>query len=133
VSHGSVAALLAGVVVLGVGIALAFAGMSTLIIAAVPPEDIGIATGINTIMRTIGASFGTALVTAILTADTDAATGLPLERAYVTAFVLAAGIALAGVGAALWIPRDVHPMAGRGGTSPEAAAASANVGRTASL
>ncbi len=67
--HSSTPALLTGVVVLGVGIALAFAGMSMLIIAAVPAVDIGIATGINTVTRTAGAAFGTAIVTAILTAD----------------------------------------------------------------
>lgn len=113
VAHGSVVALLAGVIVLGVGIALAFAGMSILIIAAVPPEDIGIATGINTIMRTAGAAFGTALVTAILTADTIAGTAVPTERAYVSAFLLAAVIALVGVGAALRVPRDLGSRAVR--------------------
>lgn len=105
VSHGSALALVAGVTVLGVGIALAFAGMSVLVIAAVPPADIGIATAINTITRTIGAAFGTAIVTAILTADRLPGTSWPTEDAYVAAFRFAAVIALLGVAIALGVPR----------------------------
>lgn len=106
VAHGSTAALVAGVFVLGVGVALAFAGMSMLIIAAVPPADVGIATGINTIMRTIGAALGTALVTAILTGHPIAGTAIPTEDAYVGAFLLCAGVSLLSGVAALGVPAD---------------------------
>jgi EmrB/QacA subfamily drug resistance transporter len=113
VSHGSVFAVVAGVTVLGIGIALAFAGMSVLVIAAVPSRDIGIATGINTIMRTIGAAFGTAIVTAILTADRIPGTVLPTEDAYIAAFLFSAAVALVGIGVALSVPRgsmDEYPL-----------------------
>jgi MFS family permease len=113
VAHGSTAVVFGGVFLLGVGIALAFAGMSILTMVAVPAHDVGIATAINTIMRTIGAALGTALVTAILAAHPIAGTAQPTEGAFVGAFVLCAVIALAGAGAALWIPPDRPARHGR--------------------
>lgn len=122
VSHGSVPAVVAAVTVLGVGIAFAFAGMSVLVIAAVPAGDIGIATGINTIMRTMGAAFGTATVTAILAADRLPGTSWATEDAFVAAFLFSAVVALLGVVVALGVPPHVvdgYPLV-PGGTTNEA-------------
>ena len=43
---------------LGIGIALGFASMANLIIEAVPAEQTGVATGMNTNIRNIGAALG---------------------------------------------------------------------------
>ncbi|CAA9473548.1 MAG: hypothetical protein AVDCRST_MAG65-938 [uncultured Solirubrobacteraceae bacterium] len=95
--------ILAGVL-MGAGISLSFASMANLIVGAVPPQDVGIATGINTIMRTMGGAFGAALVTALLTAETIPGTRMPTEGAYTEAFTISALGALLALGAAVAIP-----------------------------
>ena len=90
---------------IGVGIAFAFASMANLIVNLVDPREVGIATGINTIMRTIGGAFGTAIVTALLTADTIPGSPLPTEHAYTEAFTISVGLSVLALFAALWIPR----------------------------
>jgi EmrB/QacA subfamily drug resistance transporter len=96
--------VLAGVL-MGAGISFAFASMANLIVSSVPPRDVGIATGINTIMRTMGGAFGAALVTALLTAETLPGSPLPTEGAYTEAFSVSALGALLALGAAIAIPR----------------------------
>jgi EmrB/QacA subfamily drug resistance transporter len=96
---------------LGAGIALSFASMANLIVAAVPQSDVGIATGINTVMRTVGGSFGAAIATAMLTGSTIAGTPIPKEGAYTAAFVFSAVAGLLAFGAALLIPRRVAAAA----------------------
>ena len=93
-----------GGLLLGAGVAFAFASMANLIVAAVEQREVGIATGINTVMRTIGGAFGSAVSTAVL-ASTAAAGGLPSGGGYRTAFGLAAGIALLAGASALGVPR----------------------------
>jgi EmrB/QacA subfamily drug resistance transporter len=92
-------------VLIGVGIAFAFASMANLIVALVDPKEVGIATGINTIARTVGGAFGSALVTALLTAETIEGTPIPTESAYTEAFVVSMVVSLLALASALWIPR----------------------------
>ena len=96
---------------LGAGICFAFASMANLVVAASPPEQVGIATGINTVMRTVGGAFGAAIATAILAAHVAEGTGLPTEGAYTAAFVFSAIVALAATGAALLVPQRVESPA----------------------
>jgi EmrB/QacA subfamily drug resistance transporter len=104
--HDAVWPFLAAGVLLGFGISFAFAAMANLVVAAVDPGDVGIATGINTIARTVGGAFGAALVTALLTAETIPGTsGIPTESAYTEAFVFSALGALLALAACLTIPR----------------------------
>ena len=42
----------------GLGIGLAFASLANLIVQAVPQEQTGVATGMNTVMRTLGGALG---------------------------------------------------------------------------
>ena len=60
---------------LGIGIGLAFAAMANLIVEAVPPDQTGVATGVNTITRTIGGAFGGQIVATII-----AGGGSPTEQ-----------------------------------------------------
>jgi MFS family permease len=96
---------------LGVGIGLAFAAMANLIVEAVPADQTGVATGVNTITRTIGGAFGGQIVATII-----AAGGSPTEDAFVLAFTVIAGSLVLSILAALAIPRP------RGGLLPEPAA-----------
>jgi MFS family permease len=104
--HLAVAGLL-----LGAGVAFAFASMANLIVAAVRQTEVGIATGINTVTRTVGGAFGSAVSTAVL-ASTVGAGGLPSDGGYRTAFGLAALMALLAGASALRVPKAA-------GTRPE--------------
>ena len=109
VAHGSVVDFLVASALIGFGISFAFASMANLVVAAVPREDVGIATGINTIARTVGGAFGAALVTALLTGTTVAGSSMPTEGAYSEAFLFSAAAAVVSLLAALAIPRVRRP------------------------
>jgi EmrB/QacA subfamily drug resistance transporter len=106
-AHAHVWHFVIGGVLLGAGISFSFAAMANLIVGAVDRQDVGIATGINTISRTVGGAFGSAIVTVLLTADTIGNTRTPTESAYTEAFTLSAGVAVLSLLAALAIPRVV--------------------------
>jgi EmrB/QacA subfamily drug resistance transporter len=108
-AHASVWELMLANVLIGLGIAFAFASMANLIVGSVDPREVGIATGLNTIMRTVGGAFGSALVAALLTADTLPRVGLPTEHAYTEAFSVSAVAAGLAIVAALAVPRVPRP------------------------
>jgi EmrB/QacA subfamily drug resistance transporter len=68
---------------MGAGIGFAFGAMANLIVAAVRPDETGVATGMNTIVRTIGGALGSQISASIVAASTD--------RAFTTAFAISAG------------------------------------------
>jgi EmrB/QacA subfamily drug resistance transporter len=95
-----------GMLFLGAGLPMTFAGMATIIVETVRPSETGVATGMNTVMRTIGGVIGGQVGAAILTADTIGNTPVPAESAFATAFwISAAGTAIAAVVAVLITPR----------------------------
>lgn len=88
---------------LGIGIGLVFACLATLIVAAVPPEQTGVASGMNANIRTIGGSIGTAVMAAIVTFHPQPG-GIPREAGFTYGFAaLAVGMLVAAL-AALLIP-----------------------------
>ncbi len=103
VLHTAAWHLLLGGFLLGMGIAFAFASMANLIVAAVRQEEVGIATGINTVTRTVGGAFGSAVSSAIL-ATTLGAGGLPSRGGYTAAFAFSAVAALAATASATRVP-----------------------------
>jgi Na+/melibiose symporter-like transporter len=60
---------------------------SYLFFAAVPPEQTGVASGMNANIRTIGGSVGSALMASVVTAHLGPS-GLPQEAGYVNGFLL---------------------------------------------
>src|SRR5215211_1688235 len=113
--------ILAGAL-MGFGISFSFASMANLIVAAVDPREVGIATGINTVTRTSGGAFGSALVAALLAGDTIPGTpGIPTESAYTEAFAVATVGALLAFVATLAIPRVRARAVRVGSPQPEAA------------
>jgi len=64
--HARMWQLLACGVGSGIGIGLAYAALPNAITAHVRPEQVGIATGVNTLARSIGSSVGAAVIAAIL-------------------------------------------------------------------
>ncbi|MGO7983967.1 hypothetical protein ACC691_39700, partial [Rhizobium johnstonii] len=65
-----------------------------LIVRAVPPQQVGIATGMNANIRTIGGAIGTTLYAAAVASATGAAGSV--EAGYTSAFVLGAILAAVG-------------------------------------
>ena len=89
---------------MGVGVGLAFASMTNLIIEAVPREQTSVGSGMNTIMRTIGSSIGAQASASILAVNL-LASGRPSERSFTLAFGLCAGALVVATGVALTVPR----------------------------
>ncbi len=109
--HSSIWEICVGGVLLGIGIGFSFASMANLVVESVPREEVGVATGINTIMRSLGGALGAQLVASLLTGVTIAGTGIPSEAAYTDAFIVAAVAAGLALVAALAIPQRRGPQA----------------------
>jgi EmrB/QacA subfamily drug resistance transporter len=87
----------------GLGLGLAFATMSSLVVQAVPAEQTGVASGMNANIRTIGGSIGSAVMASIVTAELEPS-GLPKESGYTIGFAVLAGALFACALVALLIP-----------------------------
>jgi EmrB/QacA subfamily drug resistance transporter len=70
---------------IGVGLGLAFAAMSNLIVESVPATQVGVASGMNANIRTIGGSIGAAVMAAIVTSGA-ARSGFPKDTGYRNGF-----------------------------------------------
>jgi EmrB/QacA subfamily drug resistance transporter len=88
---------------MGVGFGAAFSAMSALIVAAVPPSQTGVASGMNANIRTIGGSIGAAAMASIVTAKLEPS-GFPVQSGYTTGFAVMAGGLLLAAAAALLMP-----------------------------
>ena len=84
---------------LGVGIGLAFAALGNLIVQAVPPEQTGVASGMNTVLRTLGGALGGQLAATFVAANM--VDGLPTLAGFTKTFAMSAlvlaGCAVAGL------------------------------------
>ncbi|MEV4420046.1 MFS transporter [Patulibacter sp. NPDC049589] len=98
---------------IGVGFGMAFAAMSNLIVAAVPPQQTGVASGMNANIRTIGGSLGAAIMSSIVTAGATA-DGVPKESGYTLGFGVLAGAAVLATVAAVFVPVLRAARAGAG-------------------
>jgi EmrB/QacA subfamily drug resistance transporter len=94
---------------LGVGIGLAFAALGNLIVQAVPSEQTGVASGMNTVMRTLGGALGGQLSATFIAGNV--ADDLPTVTGFTETFVMATGFLVLCFFAGLLVPRAL----GRGG------------------
>jgi EmrB/QacA subfamily drug resistance transporter len=101
--HGRRWEIYAATALLGIGIGLAFAAMANLIVEAVPREQTGVASGMNTIMRSIGGAVG-AQISASIVAASAAAHGLPTSGSFTLAFAASTVALAAALVAALAVP-----------------------------
>ena len=62
--------LLVSSMLLGIGIGLAFAALGNLIVQAVPPQQTGVASGMNTVLRTLGGALGGQIAATFVAAST---------------------------------------------------------------
>jgi EmrB/QacA subfamily drug resistance transporter len=95
---------------LGVGIGLAYAALGNLIVQAVPPDQTGVASGMNTVVRTLGGAVGGQIAATLVV---DHTTGvLPRLTGFTETFVLSAFLLLICVVAGLLVPpRRLAPLA----------------------
>ncbi|HET6551860.1 MAG TPA: MFS transporter [Solirubrobacter sp.] len=117
-AHDTAWQICVGGAVLGIGIGFSFASMANLVVESVPREEVGVATGINTIMRSVGGALGAQLVASLLAGKTIAGTPIPAEAAYTDAFIVAAVAAGLATLAALAIPQRRRPDAQPAATAP---------------
>jgi predicted MFS family arabinose efflux permease len=87
----------------GVGFGLAYAAMSNLVVQGVPPEQTGVASGMNANIRTIGGSIGAAVMSSIVTSATGIG-GLPSESGYTRGFGLLTLATIAAAVSAMLVP-----------------------------
>ncbi len=93
---------------LGVGVALGYASMANLIIEAVPANQTGVATGMNTNIRNIGAALGSGVATSLVISHL-LPSGYPKELGYILAFAVCGSSLVVAALAAMKIPRRVGP------------------------
>jgi MFS family permease len=103
--------MLVSAALLGIGIGLAFAALGNLIVQAVPPQQTGVASGVNTVMRTLGGALGGQL-SATFIASNVAGSGLPTVTGFTDSFWMATGFLVLCFGAGLLVPKAL------GGSSP---------------
>jgi EmrB/QacA subfamily drug resistance transporter len=103
-AHGHEWELFLSNAIMGAGMGLVFACLSNLIVAAVPPEQTGVASGMNANIRTIGGSIGAAVMASIVTASVFP-NGLPRESGYTHGFVALTIVMLLAAVVGLVIPR----------------------------
>jgi EmrB/QacA subfamily drug resistance transporter len=127
VAHGHPYELLIAAALLGVGIGLAFAALGNLIVQAVPAEQTGVASGMNTVMRTLGGALGGQLSATFIAAHM--AKGLPTVTGFTETFLMATGFLVLCFIAGLLVPKALGAAPGKAGrdeasvAAPEAAQA----------
>jgi MFS family permease len=104
--------LYAATTIQGLGAGMVFSSLAGVVVASVPPEQTGVASGMNANIRTIGGSLGAAVMAGIITAEVGV-DGYPVESGYTIGFlVLGVVMALASL-AALRMP-DIHLLTSGG-------------------
>jgi MFS family permease len=112
-AHSAQWEIIVAMAIQGVGFGLAFASMSALVVDAVPPEQTGVASGMNANIRTIGGSIGAAVMSSIVTSGVHRG-GLPREAGYTHGFALLGVAALAAAVAGMLVPRTRRPPTSTG-------------------
>ena len=120
VAHGQPYDMLISAALLGVGIGLAFAALGNLIVQAVPPQQTGVASGMNTVMRTLGGALGGQIAATFIVTNTEH--GLPTVTGFTDAFLMATAFLVVCMLAGLLVPR-LGPGRAPASAGPQLAAA----------
>jgi predicted MFS family arabinose efflux permease len=104
VRHDSLWIICAALGVFGTGTGLMAAAMPTILLRAVPADQIGVTTGMNVNIRTIGGAVGTQIVASVIASGTR--DGFGSESAYVASFVVVGSVCLLAIVAAVMVPHD---------------------------
>ncbi len=93
----------------GVGVSMAMPAAQNAVISAVPPEQIGKASGVFNMARYLGGTFGVALLVEVFSRTSNSAP----SQAFNHAMAAAAALSLLGAAAALALPPRLAPSSGR--------------------
>ncbi|HET9968680.1 MAG TPA: MFS transporter [Streptosporangiaceae bacterium] len=96
--------LVAPMIIVGAGFALAIPAVTRSVTSTVPPADIGTASGAFTAMRQLGGAFGVAVLGTVFAATGGYASPAAFSHGFTAAFAVAAGLALAGTAAGTILP-----------------------------
>ena len=107
--------LLVSSLLLGIGIGLAFAALGNLIVQAVPPQQTGVASGMNTVLRTLGGALGGQIAATFVAAST--VRGLPAQTGFTATFGMATVFLTACAAVALLVPAPAPPARLSGATA----------------
>lgn len=104
--------------IIGLGFGCVFACLASLIVASVPREQTGVASGMNANIRTIGGATGTAAVSSVLLSHTDLLSGYPDVMGYQISFLLLAAAVTVATLLAFTIPKRPPIDSADTGTGP---------------
>jgi MFS family permease len=119
VAHSRPYDLLIAAGLLGVGVGLAFAALGNLIVQAVPSQQTGVASGMNTVMRTLGGALGGQLSATFIAAHM--AHGHPTVTGFSETFLMATGFLLVCLLASVLVPKSPSADAVADGSRAEVA------------
>ncbi len=100
--HGHPYDMLISASLMGIGLGLGFAALGNLIVQAVPPQQTGVASGMNTVMRTLGGALGGQIAATFIVKNT--AHGHPTVTGFTDTFLMAAAFLVVCLLAGLLIP-----------------------------
>jgi EmrB/QacA subfamily drug resistance transporter len=92
-------------VIAGVGISMALPATPTAALSAVPPVDMGKASGVNNTLQRFGGVFGVAVVTAVFTATGRLGTPAQVAAGFRPALAVSAALSVLGAATALCVTR----------------------------
>jgi len=96
----------------GAGIAMCLPTTINLVFASVPPEDAGVASGVNSALRELGGVFGVVALGAAFAANGSFESAEASLSGFQAALVLGGIVALAGTAVALFAPGKPKPDSG---------------------
>jgi MFS family permease len=102
---GDYGRFVAPLIIAGVGISMSIPTSASAALGAVPPAELGTASGVNNTMGRFGGAFGVAIVTAVFTAHGSLAPASGVVAGYRPALAVSAVLSLAGSAAAVAIGR----------------------------
>jgi MFS family permease len=104
-THASYGELVLPLVLAGVGISMAIPTTPTAALGAVPPADMGTASGVQNSLQRFGAVFGVAIVTAVFSASGHLGSAADVISGVRPALATSAGLSLVGAVGALAVGR----------------------------
>jgi MFS family permease len=117
-SGASYGELVLPLVIAGVGISMVIPTTPTATLGAVPPADMGTASGVQNTLQRFGAVFGVAIVTAVFSASGHLGSAVGVISGVRPGLAASAGLSLAGAVAAIAVGRRRDRTATSGVTEP---------------
>jgi EmrB/QacA subfamily drug resistance transporter len=108
-THVSYGSLVVPLVIAGTGISMVLPTAPAAALGAVEPADLGKASGATNTLQRLGGVFGVAVATAVFSAHGRLGTAATFAAGFRPALAVAAGLSLAGAGAALAVGRRATP------------------------